>query len=202
MKQGIREIGLFFAGWILALTTYFLSPLDTGLWVPFAVIGAEILGFSLMLFWIRQISDQHRYFKKAAAVAGLALFASVGMGAIQALSLSGITEWMAILAICLVVTGDVLFLFLTGLVLLGLSDRIRLDGKEGEANRLAYLWAIFLTFAILYLMMQMVAVLLVNEGLSALTYVVPAAGMPLLIVGAVLVVQVYRIHAKGEQEVQ
>jgi hypothetical protein len=200
MDQGIKGIGLFFVGWILALATYYLGPLDTGLWVPLIVTGAELFGYSMMLVGIRQISDLQRNYKSAQIVAVLALIVSIGMGILQALSLEGITNWMGIVAICLAPTGDILFMILTGLILLGLSERLRLDGKEREANRLSYLWAIFLTFAILYLVIQTVAVLLVNEGLSALTYIVPATGLPLLAIGMVLIVRIYRIYELPVEE--
>jgi hypothetical protein len=202
MNQGIKGIGLFFTGWILALTTNYLGALDTGIWVPFAVTGVEIFGLILMLIGVRQSADQYKNYKTAGIVATFALIASLGMGAIQALSLEGITEWMAIAAICLAVTGDISFMILTGLVLLGLSDRIRHNGNEVEANRLDYLWATFLTFAILYLVIQAVAVLLVNEGLPALTYIVPATGLPLLIVGTVLITRVYQSYPLQVQEDQ
>jgi hypothetical protein len=193
-------IGLFFTGWILALTTYYLGALDTGLWIPMAVTGVQILGLCLMLVGTRQIAGQHKNYKAAGIVAAFILIFSLGMGTIQVLALEGITEWMAIAAICLAVTGDILFMILTGLVLLGIRDQAKLDGNEAEANRLAYLWAMLLTFAILYLVIQAVAVLLVNEGLSALTYIVPATGLPLLITGAVLVVRVFRLRAVQVQE--
>lgn len=194
MDQGTKGMGLFFAGWILALATYYLGPLDTGFWVPLVVIGAELVGYSLMLIGTRKISDQHRNYKRAQIVSVLALVVSLGLGILQALALEGITSWMAIIAICLAPTGDILFMILTGLILLGICDRLNLEGKEHEANRLSYLWAIFLTFAILYLVIQTVAVLLVNEGLSALTYIVPATGVPLLAIGMVLIIRIYRIH--------
>ncbi len=200
MIQGIRGIGLFFAGWIMALTTFYLGALDTGIWVPFAVRGVEIIGLVLMLFGIRQISDLHKKYKTAGVVVAFALGVSIGMGVIQVLSLEGITVWMAIAAICLALAGDILFMILSGLVLLGLSNIVRQDGNEGEANRLSYLWAIFLTLAILYLMIQVVGVLLVNEGLPALTYIVPATGLPLLIAGTLLIARVYRICAVQIQE--
>jgi hypothetical protein len=200
MDQGTRGIGLFFAGWILALTTYYLGALDTGLWVPLGVTCVEIFGLILMLAGIRQASGQHKNYKAAGIVAALALGASLGMGIVQALSMEGITYFLAIAAIGLALIGDILFMILTGLILLGLSDRLKLDAKEREANRVAYLWAMFLTFAVLYLVIQAVAVLLINEGLSALTYIVPATGLPLLVVGIVLIISVYQIHSVRVQE--
>jgi len=200
MDQGIKGIGLFFAGWILALATYYLGALDTGLWVPLVVTGVELFGFSLMFIGTRQISDQHRNYKSAQIIAVVALVGTLGMGILQGLSLEGITNWMAIAAICLAPAGDILFMTLTGLVLLGICDWLKLNGKEREANRLSYLWAIFLTFAILYLVIQTVAVLLVNEGLSALTYIVPATGLPMLAIGAVLIVRICRIYELPVEE--
>lgn len=201
MNQGMKGIGLILAGWILSLTTYYLGPLDTGRWVPLVVSGVEILGLILILVGIRQISDQHKNYKAAGIVTAFALASSLGMGVLQALSLDGIQVWMAIAAIFLAVTGDVLFMILTGLVLLGLSDQGRQGGNEAEANRLSYLWSVFLTFAILYLIIQVAAVLLINEGLSALTYVVPATGLPLLIIGILLITRVYRLGATQEYEI-
>jgi hypothetical protein len=195
MNQGIRWLEVFFAGWILALTTYYLGALDTGRWIPFVVTGVEILGLILIIAGIRQIADQHKNYKAAGIVAIFALVVSLGMGFVQTMSLEGISGYLSIAAICLAITGDILFMVLTGLVLLGLNSQIRQAGNEREANRLTYLWAIFLTFAILYLIIQVVAVLLVNEGLAALTYIVPATGIPMLIVGVVVIVWVYRFHA-------
>jgi hypothetical protein len=200
MDQGMKGIGLFFAGWILALTAYYLGALDTGIWVPLAVSGVEIFGLILILFGVRQISDQHHNYKYAQTFAALAFFSSLCMGILQVLSLEGIVSWMAIAAICLAPTGDVLFMILTGLILLGICDQLKQDGNEREANRLSYLWVIFLTFAVLYLLIQTVAILLVNEGLSALTYIVPAMGLPLLVIGAVTSVRVYRIYELPKQE--
>lgn len=188
----MKGIGLFLAGWILALTTYYLGALDTGLWVPLLVTGVEMIGLILILAGVWQFSD-HRNYKSSKVVAVLALGFGVGMGIVQVLALEEITNYLAIAAICLTLIQDVLFMVLTGLILLGLSDRLRKDGGEKDANRLDYLWAVFLTFAVLYLIIQGVAVLLVNEGLAALTYVVPAVGLPLLIVGIMLILRVYRI---------
>lgn len=192
MDQGMKGIGLFLAGWILAVTTYYLGALDTGLWIPLLVTGVEIVGLILILAGVWQFSD-HRNYKSSKVVAVLALGSGVGMGIVQVLALEEITNYLAIAAICLTLIQDVLFMVLTGLILLGLSDRLRKDGGEKDANRLDYLWAVFLTFAVLYLIIQGVAVLLVNEGLAALTYVVPAVGLPLLIVGIMLILRVYRI---------
>jgi len=202
MNQGIKGIELFFAGWILALAAYYLGPLDTGLWIPLVVTGVEILGMVLMLAGVWQISNQHKNYKAAGIVAVFTLVASLGTGALQVLSMEGITDFLAIAAIVIALGGDILFLILTGLVLLGLSNQVKQTGNEQEANRVVYLWAIFLTFAILYLLIQVAAVLLINEGLEALTYVVPAAGLPLLIIGAVLIVRIYRIHSLRLQENQ
>lgn len=202
MEQGIKGIGLFFAGWMLALTTYYLGALDTGLWVPLVVTGIEIFGLILMLVGIWQIADQHRHYKSARIVATLALVFSLGMGTVQVFSLVGITNYLAIAAICLALIEAILFMILTVLILMGLSDRIKMDGKDNEANRLDYLRAVFLTFAILYLVIQAVAILLINEGLAALTYIVPVTGLPLLVVGFVLILRVYRIHALQGQEAQ
>jgi hypothetical protein len=201
MDQGMKGIGLFLTGWILVLATYYLGPLDTGLWVPLVVTGVEIIGLSLMLIGIRQISDQHKNYRVAQTIAVLALVASLGIGILEVLSLGGITYWMAIVAVFLAVAGDLLFMILSGLIFLGLSARVRINGNESEANRVGYLWAIFLTFAILYLLIQVVAVLLINEGLAALTYIVPVAGLPLLVVGALLIVRIYRMHAIQVQEI-
>lgn len=202
MDQVTKGIGIFFAGWMLALTTYYLGALDTGLWVPLVVTGIEIFGLILMLVGIWKITDQHRNYKSARIVATLALIFSLGMGTVQVLSLAGITNYLAIAAICLALIEAILFMILTVLILIGLSDRIKMDGKESEANRLDYLRSVFLTFAILYLVIQAVAILLINEGLAALTYIVPVAGLPLLIVGIVLILQVYRIHALQVQAAQ
>jgi len=190
---GIKGMDLFFAGWILALASYYLGPLDTGVLIPLAVIGVEIFGLILMLVGIKQISTQHKNYKAAGIIAAFTLIVSLGMGGIQVLSMEGITEALAFAAISLALTGDILFMILTGLILLGLSDLVRQSGNEREANSVSYLWAIFLTFAILYLVIQVVAVLLINEGLEALTYIVPATGLPLLVIGTVLIMRVYRI---------
>jgi len=200
MDQGIKGMGLFFTGWILALSAYYLGALDTGLWMPQAVAVVEIFGLILMLIGVRQISDQHRNYKTAQIIAILALTAGLGMGIVQVLSLEDITIWMAIAAICLTLAGNILFVILTGLVVLGIRDQVKLDGNEPEANRLAYLWAIFLTFYILYLLIQVIAVLLVNEGLSALTYIVPVMGLPILVIGVLLITRVYRIFQVQVQE--
>jgi hypothetical protein len=194
VDQGMKGIGLFLAGWMLALTTYYLGALDTGLWIPLIVTGVEMIGLGLILAGIWQFSD-HRNYKSSKVVAVLALGFSLGMGIVQVLSLEEITYSLAIAAICLTLIQDVLFMVLTGLILLGLSDRLRKESGEKDANRLDYLWAVFLTFAVLYLIIQGVAVLLVNEGLAALTYMVPAAGLPLLIVGILLILRVYRISS-------
>ena len=190
---GIKGMDLFFAGWILALASYYLGPLDTGVLIPLAVTGVEIFGFILMLVGIKQISTQHKNYKAAGIIAAFTLIVSLGMGGIRVLSMEGITEVLALAAISLALTGDILFMILTGLILLGLSDLVRQSGNEREANSVSYLWAIFLTFAILYLVIQVVAVLLINEGLEALTYIVPATGLPLLVIGTVLIMRVYRI---------
>lgn len=200
MYHGMKGIELFFAGWILALTTYYLGALDTGVWVSLAVTGVEILGLSLMLAGIRQITEQHRKYRAAGIVAAFTLAASVTMMMIQVISLGGITLWMAIAAIIIEVAGGILFMVLSGLVLLGVGDLVKLQGNQFEANRLVYLWSVFLTFAILYMVIQAVAVLLSNEGLTALTFIVPTMGIPLLITGAVLIVRVYHIHAVELQE--
>ena len=199
---GMKGIDLFFAGWILALAAFYLGPLDTGLWIPLAVTGTEIFGLIIVLAGIRQISIQHKNYKAAGIVAAFTLIVSLGMGGIQVLSMEGITDVLAFAAIGLALTGDILFLILTGLILLGLSDLVRLSGNERVANSVAYLWAIFLTFAILYLVIQVVSVLLINEGLEALTYIVPATGLPLLIIGTALIVRVYRIDLLKLQENQ
>jgi hypothetical protein len=200
MYHGMRGIELFFAGWILALTTYYLGALDTGVWVSLAVTGVEILGLSLMLAGIRQITEQHRKYRAAGIVVTFTLVASITMMMIQVISLGGITLWVAIAAIIFEVAGGILFMVLSGLVLLGVGDLVRQQGNQFEANKLVYLWSVFLTFAILYMVMQVVAVLLSNEGLTALTFIVPAMGIPLLITGAVLIVRVYQIHGVKLQE--
>lgn len=200
MNQGIKGIELFLAGWILALAAYYLGGLDTGVWVPLVVTGVEIVGLILIIAGIGKLTSLHKYFMAAGTVAAFALIASLGIEGIQALSLEGIADWMAIAAISLALIGDILFLGLTGLMFVGLSRVIRQVGNEKAANRLGYLWAVFLTFATLYLLSQAVSILLINQGLAALTYAVPATGFPMLIVGFVLVAQVYRIRPFQNQE--
>jgi len=200
MNQGTKGIELFLAGWIMALVTYYLGGLDTGAWIPLGVTGIEIFGLILMIAGIGKLVNLHKNFMAAGTVAAFALIASLGIEGIQALSLEGIADWMAIAAISLALIGDILFLALTGLMMIGMSKVMRLEDKEKAANRLEYLWAEFLTFAILYLASQVVSILLINEGLAALTYAVPATGLPMLIVGVVLVVQVYRTGPFQTQE--
>lgn len=200
MNQGTKGIELFLAGWIMALVTYYLGGLDTGAWIPLGVTGIEIFGLILMIAGIGKLVNLHKNFMAAGTVAAFALIASLGIEGIQALSLDGIADWMAIAAISLALTGDILFLALTGLMMIGMSKIIGLEDKEKAANRLGYLWAEFLTFAILYLASQVVSILLINEGLAALTYAVPATGLPMLIVGVVVVVQVYRAGPFQTQE--
>lgn len=202
MNKGMNGIERFWAGWMIVLVTYYLGGLDTGFWLPSVLTGIEILAFILMLTGIRPFSEKHKNFKTAAAITAVAFAISIGAESVQLFSLGGITDWMAIAAICLAATGDILFVVLTGLVLLGHCALIRLDGNEKAANRLGYLWALFLTFTVLYMAIQAAAILLVNEGLEALTYAVPATGIPMLIIGLIIVVNLYRSHLAQTQQEQ
>lgn len=200
MNQGMKGIELFWAGWMMALVTYYLGGLDTGLWLPIIVIGVEIVALLLMLVGIRSFAERHRNFKTAEIVTVVALIVSLCTEGLFIFSGRGITDWMAIAAICLALAGDILFVVLTGLVLLGHCAMIREGGNEKAANQLGYLWALFLTFAVLYMGIQTVAILLVNEGLEALTYLVPALGIPMLVAGLLVLVNLYRIHSSQPQQ--
>jgi uncharacterized membrane protein len=195
MNQGIKGTEIFWAGWMMAVVTFYLGGLDTGQWLPLAFNGVEIVALVMMLAGVRSLYQTHKNYKAATIIVAVALIVSFGTGGLLILATGGITSWMAIAALCLAVTGDTLFVVTTGLVLLGNCAMIRQDGNEKAANRLGYLWALFLTFGILYMLIQAAAILLVNENLEALTYVVPATGVPMLIVSLLIILNLYRSHS-------
>jgi hypothetical protein len=194
MNQGMKGIELFLAGWMIALVAFYLGGLDTGSWVPLVVSGVEIVGLILIIVGIRHFSEQHINFKAARIVGITTLILYLGIGGVQILSAQGIENWMSITAILLTLSGDIMFMILTGLTLLGFCDLVGIDDNEKIVNRLSYRWVLFLTFAILYILMQTASVLLVNQGLAALTYVVPVVGAPVLFIGVSVVLLLYQIY--------
>ena len=91
-----------------------------------------------------------------------------------------------------------LFLLLTGLTLYGIMKQETGQTATSKRLDLRYRWVLFLTFDIIYLLVQSMAVVLVNENLPALTYVVPATGLPVLIAGAMIVTEVYQSDHRQE----
>jgi len=194
MNQGIKGMELYLAGWLLALAAFYLGGLDTGTLMPMLVAGANAIALILILVGIRRFADQNKHFKTAKILAAFAFVVSLGMIALQGLSMGGITDWMAIAASCLIVAADILFLTYSGFVLYAFCSLARQEGKQAEAGVLSYLWAIFLTLAIVYLLTQTAAVLLVNQVMPALTYAVPVAGLPMLAAGFWIVVRMVRLN--------
>lgn len=184
------------AGWIIALTANYLGGLDTGSWMPLVVSAVQLIALSLVFAGVRKLKDQHPNFGRAGIAAALAIAAVLGIGLLQLYSMETMSPWISIAAICLTLAGDVLFLLLTGLVLLGAMKQDAEEPQKDTGFGLRYKWVLFLAFDILYIVIQSLAVLLTNENLPALTYVVPAMGLPVLVTGAMIAVGLYRIHPK------
>ena len=187
MNQGIKGIALFLTGWMIALVTNYLGGLDLGLWLPVVVTGIEVVAMAMMLVGIRGFHERHKYFNAAIPVTVFLLMVALAKACVLLISMSHIADWMAVFAMALVLADDILFMMLTGLMLLGFVALYKDAGEEKAADRLRYNWVLFLTFAILYVAIQITSVLLVNEPLSALTYAVPALGLPMLIAGGTAV---------------
>jgi hypothetical protein len=197
MDQGIKGIEIFFAGWMLALTAYFVGGLDTGAWIPLVVDGVGTLGLALVLAGLGKAPNKDGRIRAAKILFGLALAASLGMLALLYLSELGIRDWMGALAVALVFAGEILFVVGTGLAAGNLRNAIRNAGDEKVAGSLSYQWALFLTFVILFISSQAISILLVNESLRALTYLTPALGIPMLAMGMVMIVKLYQRLASG-----
>lgn len=195
MSQGNKGMELFLTGWVLALSTNYLGGLDTGSWMPIVVHAMEIFAFGFMMGGSRILADLHKNFKVAGLVALFACLISLGLETICVISVQGTSAWMSIGAIALMFMGDLLFLWLTALVLQGTIELIRNGGDEKTAESLRYRVMLFLTFGTLFVAIQATAILLVNEGLTALTYVVPIMGIPVLIMGVLIAVDLYKIHS-------
>ena len=191
MDQGIKGIEIFFAGWMLAMTAYILGGLDTGGWIPLVVNGACALGLALMLAGLGKAPNKDGRIRAAKILYAVALTASLGMLGLLYLSELGIRDWMGVLAMGLVFSGEILFVAGTGLASANLRNTIKASGDEKAAGSLSYQWALFLTFAILFIASQAISILLVNESLPALTYLTPAMGLPLLAAGMVMIVKLY-----------
>lgn len=185
-------------GWILALATNYLRGIDTGGWMPLVVAASDALAMILMIAGLHQIAGQHKKYKTARTVAVFALISALGLLAVLIFASRGIVLWMAIAATVLTMATAILFLILTGLFMTGTADLVQQGGDEPAARKLGYRWTLFLTFGVLYVVMQAIAVLLVNQGLAALTYVVLAVGVPVLIAGLLIVTQVYRSNPLQE----
>jgi hypothetical protein len=200
MEQVNKGMEFFLAGWILALATNYLGGLDTGLWIPFLVVSIEVVSLILMYWGVRKFSDLHKNFKKALYVLALSLACALGLGVLLAMSALDMSVWISITAICLTLIGDILFLALTGLIFLGTIELGLYDEDGKTKTSLGYRWALFLTFGILYVLIQSLAVLLANENLPALTYLVPVMGLPMLATGIMIAAQVYRIKPLQPQK--
>lgn len=183
---------LFMSGWILALATNYLRGIDTGVWMPLVVVACDALSMVLMIAGLHQIAGLHKKYKTAKTVTVFALISSLGLLAVLIFAGQSIVLWMAVAASVLTIASDTLFLVLTGLFVTGTADLVEHRGDEQAARKLGYRWTLFLTFGVLYVLMQAIAVLLVNQGLAALTYVVLAVGAPVLVAGLLIVTQVYR----------
>ena len=200
MERRKSGMEMFLAGWIVVLAANYLGGLNTGAWIPLLVSGTQLIALIVVFVGIRKLKEQRQSSGSAGFVTALAIVATVGIGILQFLSMDNLSAWMSIAALCLTFSGDVLFLLLTGLVLAGAMKHE--PGKEESSRRLdlRYRWILFLTFDILYLLIQSMAVVLANENLPALTYVVPATGIPVLIAGIMIVTELYRIHSVQEKE--
>lgn len=187
MKQGIKGIELFLAGWMIALVIHYLGGLDLGLWLPVLITGLEIVAMAMILIGVRGFHDNHKNFNAIVPLAAAILIISIAKAGLLIASMEGIADWMAIPAMGLVLADDILFIVLSGLMLLGFVALHMDAGEEQEANRLRHNWILFLVVASVYVLIQIASVLLVNETLSALTYMVPALGLPMLAAGGVAV---------------
>lgn len=194
MDQGIRGMDLFWAGWMTALVAFYLGGLNTGPWLPLIVASVGGLALILMIVGLRQFPSTHRSFRVAERIAIAALIIRLCYVAILAISMVGITNWMSAAALMLALASDVLFMILTGIVFLGSRTWALQNGDEKATGGFRAVWALFLAFAILYVAAQTVSILFVNEGIAALTYGVPVAGIPVLVIGIVLVVRIGRAH--------
>lgn len=198
MEQGKSGMEMFLAGWIVALATIYLGGLNTGSWIPLLVSPIQLVALLVVFLGIRELINQSKIFAGAGVVTVLAIVAAAGLGILQFLSMESMSAWISITAICLTFSGDALFLLLTGLVLYGV---LKLESVKAEKQRkldLRYRWVLFLTFDIIYLLIQSLAVVLANENLPALTYVVPATGIPVLAAGVMIVSELYRLDHHQE----
>jgi hypothetical protein len=187
MNQGIKGIEIFLGGWMVALVTNYLGGLDLGQWLPLVVASMEIVAMAMILFGIHGFRKSHKNFNAAVPVAFTILIISIAKAGLLAVSMGGIADWMAISSMILVLADDILFMALTGLMLLGFAA-LKIDaGDEKAAHRLRNVWVLFLLCSIIYVVTQITSVLLVNESVAALTYIVPVLGLPMLIVGGVAV---------------
>jgi len=198
MEQGKSGMEMFLAGWIVALAAIYLGGLNTGSWVPLLVSAIQLVALLVVFLGIKELKNQSKTFAGAGVATVLAIVAAAGLGILQFLSMESISAWISITAICLTFCGDVLFLLLTGLMLNGvLKDESVKAEKQGKLD-LRYRWVLFLTFDIIYLLIQSLAVVLANENLPALTYVVPATGIPVLAAGVMIVSELYRLDHHQE----
>lgn len=186
------------AGWMVALAANYLGGLNTGSWVPLIVSATQLIALFVVFLGIRELKSRSETFGKAGLLTALAILVSAGLGVVQFLSLESVSAWMSIAAISLTFLGDALFLLLTGVTLYGIMKQE--SGKASTSQRLdlRYRWVLFLTFDIIYLLVQSMAVVLANENLPALTYVIPATGIPVLIAGIMIVTETTRIDHQEE----
>lgn len=186
------------AGWMVVLAANYLGGLNTGPLMPLIVSATQLIALFVAFLGIRELKSQSETFGRAGQATILAMLTIAGLGVVQFLSLESVSAWMSIAAISLTFCGDLLFLLLTGLTLYGIMKQETGQTATSKRLDLRYRWVLFLTFDIIYLLVQSMAVVLVNENLPALTYVVPATGLPVLIAGAMIVTEVYQSDHRQE----
>ncbi len=182
---------IFLSGLMISLATYYLGGLDMGNWLPLLVCGVQTGGFVLMFIGMRQWSENHKNFKVAlglivAEMGIYLLFFVVLVGAT-----SGISPWEAVAGSILALAGAVIYLIMIGMVFQGLAHQYQESGAELKAKKIHTLWWWFFAFAGANLILRSGAVVLVNQSWIGLTYLLPIVGIPVLIVGGLLVKQLW-----------